>query len=353
MPSPPSKRPVSPNTPRVSTRPLESLPSARPMQTTARRLGSPEQGSANEEQTPRHPRAGFFVAGALLACVIALAAFPALALKAPTEAGLYRIGAFLGSIAALTLLMMAIGISITGQKMGMLWNARNTYSLSRLQIALWTLMALSALAATAACRAFGLFTGDADGVATALDIHIPAELLQAMGISLLSGALAPAILSMKSHASVSQRSLDAATSRVGGTVAAAGSLVVRPDGCPPLLRDLFQSDDVSAAGTVDVSKVQQFVITLILITTYLVMLLHMFWTGNAVDKDVPATISALPPLSPTFVYWLGISHLGYLAYKAAPAPTTTAGRARADTQGTTDASALSRSLPRPMPPSIG
>jgi hypothetical protein len=265
-----------------------------------------------------------------------------------------RLATFGGSLLALIFIMFAVGVGVTGQRIGVLWSARNTYSLSRLQIVLWTLLVLSALAAVVACRAHGLFVhGGESGLATALNIEIPTQLLVVMGISVASGAAAPAILSLKSQSSgPSQPALNAAEVRTGDNLQAVGRVIVRPVDAAPLIKDVFQGDEVSTAGTVDIGKLQQFIVTLLLVGVYFTMLLMMFWTGEApkpVDPNAVIGSSGLPPLSDSFVYLLGISHAGYLAYKAAPVVGTPTGA-----PGATSVSAplASQQLPRPQPPAI-
>ena len=258
-----------------------------------------------------------------------------------------RIGVFLGSLASLALMLAAIGVAVTGQLMGVLWTTRNAYSLSRCQIVMWTLLVLAALAAVAVCRAHGLFSvSGSGGVISALDIWIPGELLAVMGISLTSAVAAPAILSVKAQSEdASAAQLDAAAQRTGPGLRAMGQIMVRSLNLEPLARDLFQSDEVAKAGTVDIGKVQQAFVTVVLWLGYLGMVLGLFWTGawHAVDK-VAASITTLPGMSENFVYLLGISHAGYLAYKATPA-------APAAAPGSTPPQA-STATPRPTPPAI-
>jgi hypothetical protein len=247
-------------------------------------------------------------------------ALPGAAAKGPMT----RVFVFAIALMALYVLLMSISVGAAGKMSGVFWSNRNTYSLSRVQVVLWTWLILSALMAVVICRAWSMLdTGSADGLSAALDIYIPPELLTIMGISIASGAAAPAILSLKSQANApSQSALDAAATRLGADVHAVGKVFVRSDQCPPLFRDLFQSDDAAAAGTVDISKVQQFAVTLILWSVYLAMLIHLFYagvSGKAPPGLIPNT-TILPQLSETFVYLLAISHAGYLAYKAVPIP---------------------------------
>jgi hypothetical protein len=257
-----------------------------------------------------------------------------------------RLFVFVGSFAGLAATLMAIGVAVTGQRMGVLWTARNTYSLSRVQVTLWTLLVLSALAAVVVCRAHGLLVAAGSaGVGSALNIDIPPELLTVMGISVASGAAAPAILSLKTQADPPPvHELEAAESRVGGALAAVGNVAVRPSDCPPLVKDLFQGDEVSKAGTVDMGKVQQAIVTVILWCIYLAMLTQLFAAGESGPSKI-AGGTALPAMPDAFVYLLAISHAGYLAYKAAPAPGGASGTAAPP-------QSLSAVLPRPMPPRL-
>lgn len=264
-----------------------------------------------------------------------------------------RLVMFFGSMLALVTMMFSVGVAVTEQRMGVLWSGRNAYSLSRLQVVLWTMLVLSALAAVAACRAHGLFAAPgAAGMPTALNIEIPSELLLVMGISVASGAAAPAILSIKAQgAPVLAQQVNAAAARVGDAVGAVGHVLVRPDRRPPLIKDLFQGDEVAKAGTVDIGKLQQAIVTLILWGVYFGMLVEMFASGASSNVGKAAGSTAMPPMSEHFVYLLGISHAGYLAYKAAPS-STSADAKSPEATATTDGRRPSENMPRPLPPVI-
>lgn len=263
-----------------------------------------------------------------------------------------RLTMFFGSMLALVAMMFSVGVAITEQRMGVLWSARNAYSLSRLQVVLWTMLVLSALAAVAACRAHGLFAAaDTAGMTTALNIEIPNELLLVMGISVASGAAAPAILSLKAQAApVLPQQVNAAAARVGDAVGAVGHVLVRPDRRPPLIKDLFQGDEVAKAGTVDMGKLQQAIVTLILWGAYLGMLVELFASGASSNAGKSAGSTALPPMAENFVYLLGISHAGYLAYKAAPSSTSADAKSPGASTASTDGRQPSEAMPRPLPP---
>jgi hypothetical protein len=73
---------------------------------------------------------------------------------------------------------------------------------------------------------------------------------------------------------------------------------------------------VANAGVVDLSKVQQLLVTILLIGTYTFLLIHTF---SHADKG----IDSLPGIGPRFIELMGISHAGYLVYKATPKSTST------------------------------
>ena len=69
---------------------------------------------------------------------------------------------------------------------------------------------------------------------------------------------------------------------------------------------------MSVTGRVDLSKVQQALLTVIIISIYIAATIEGFTRGVAVER--------LPPLGPDAVRLLAISHAGYLAYRAVPKP---------------------------------
>jgi hypothetical protein len=81
---------------------------------------------------------------------------------------------------------------------------------------------------------------------------------------------------------------------------------------------MFKGDDEANANYLDLSKVQMFFFTIILVLIYGVALGTMFMgVGDGVNRTTLA-ITAFPTLSATMVTLLGISQAGYLAYKAVP-----------------------------------
>jgi hypothetical protein len=279
-----------------------------------------------------------------------------------TVAPYARLAIFFGCLVALLCWFMSVGVGVTGQRAGVLWTSRNTYSLSRLQLTLWSWIILSAFMATVICRMNYLFMpAQTGGFAGALNVVIHSELLQVMGISIASAALTPVILSWKSQSSVpsaetpplvSTAQLNAAADRIGAPIQAVGSVVVRDADYPPLFLDFFQGDEVGKAGLVDMGKVQQAIVSLVLIIGYLCILINMFITGDAGATPKVVGTTELPTLPQSVVNLLVISHAGYLAFKAAPAPVTTTTNAGAMNATPVVSTPPSTVLPRPAPPNI-
>lgn len=316
---------------------------------TSRPRARADAPAAPRRNTHKPWKARWYVLMAVLFALAALVVLPIVWPLKPQAAGAstQRLLMFAGALIALVMAMGAIGVGVTGQRMGVLWSARNSYSLSRLQICMWTLLIMAALAAVVACRAHGLLVPAASaGLEGALNIAIPNELLWVMGISVASAAAAPAILSVKAQADgASARQISDAERRVGDPIGTEGQVVIRDAGSDPMVKDLFQGDDVSKAGTVDIGKLQQAVVTLILWTIYFGMVARLLYTGDSAGPETANGLTQMPKMSDSFVYLLGISHAGYLAYKAAPSAAAAAGTPTA-------ASPVSIAAARPLPPSI-
>jgi hypothetical protein len=230
-----------------------------------------------------------------------------------------RVGTLTLTALGMIAFSISLGFAITKSADGIFLSSRNVYSLSRFQMVLWTVLILSAVMSAAAWRAW-----QPGGGGDVLAIVIHSELLQVMGISYVSAAATPALLSLKTQTATAGE-LASASSRLGETVHAKGQLVTRPPGATASITDLVQGDELANAGTIDLSKVQQLIITLLLVTVYAGMVFKLFLS----PAPFLGAQTELPELSQGLVNLLLISHGGYLAYKAASKP----GPADGDTQG--------------------
>jgi hypothetical protein len=210
-----------------------------------------------------------------------------------------------------TLEFMALGYVIKGRLSGVIIDARNCMSLSRLQMCGWTVLVLSAVFVAA-------IHNISSGAGSPLNIVIPYQLLIAMGISAASLVAAPAVLSLKAAQNPRVADLDSAAGKLDialiANVPSIGRVMGNSSSADASYTDLFTGDDVSNFDSPDIGKIQQFLITILLLSVY----------GAAVASSfigVDATYS-LPGIDNGFIWLLGVSHASYLAYKAAPHPST-------------------------------
>jgi len=226
-----------------------------------------------------------------------------LAMRAPQVVpGVAAAVVMAASILALAVLLEAVGRQITGRPLGIFLSGRNTYSLSRLQMAIWTVVMLGGILAIAICKAW-------ISARDALTMDIGGDVYAVMGISYATGAVVPGLLSLKAATPSTDDQRAGAADRSGDVVTGAGQRFERMPGMPALLSDLVKGDDLATAGTVDISKVQQLLITIGLVGFYIVLL---------IDRAMRLDFHGLPEFPSQFVNLLLVSHGGYLAYKAVP-----------------------------------
>lgn len=214
-----------------------------------------------------------------------------------------RLAAFIMTVVGLIVLLSAIGREIKHRPGGIVIDNRNRVSLSKLQATCWTVLIMSGLITVAAIR---LHRGDA----SPLNIEIGPDLLVVMGISAASMVAAPAILSLKADSPADPADL-ALAARIGD-VAPEGKVHGRPTPAQASWADIFRGDEVSNVNSPDLGKIQQFLITGLLLVYYAILLGRMCWEGSFADPV------KLPTFDESIVWLLGISHAGYLGYKAAP-----------------------------------
>jgi hypothetical protein len=206
-----------------------------------------------------------------------------------------------------------IGIAISGRPAGLIIDNRNRVSLSKLQAAAWSIVVLSAFVAAVFFRLRQLPSG-------AADIDIPQELLAVMGISATSLVAAPVILSLKSSETpVDGQEADTA-GKLGDNInsnASVGKVYARGDATDAQWLDIFRGEEVSNAASPDLSKLQQFLITVVVLAVYSGAIWGMF-AASGTPKAIATGITSLPKFSEHLAWLVGISHAGYLAYKAAP-----------------------------------
>jgi hypothetical protein len=182
----------------------------------------------------------------------------------------------------------------------LLIDERNKMSLSRLQVTVWSVIILCAIAS------IGLSRVEA-GVEDPLAIAIPEELLWVLGITGTALVGTPLIQKVKADAAVAN------PPNLGPGKAMLGRLVVNTTAAGADWTDIFMGEEASNSVHLDVGKVQMFYFTAIAALVYALSVLQAL--GAAASS-----IDSLPALSSGFVALLGLSNGAYLANKAVPRP---------------------------------
>jgi hypothetical protein len=206
------------------------------------------------------------------------------------------------ALGVLVILVMAwlLGWAIRGTPLGALTTRENRLSLSRLQLLVWTPIVLSAFMVGA-----GFLMG-VDRTRPPLPEY-GWQIWALLGISLSTTAASAGLNQTKRE----QPAAEAPNS-------AHGLLAFNTTADGPSVLDLFTGDEVGNEGQLDVSRFQQFLITALLFFLFVGLLVGQWWSVTPAPWGEWAKNEAIPHLSETFIALLGISHAGYLAFKAVP-----------------------------------
>lgn len=174
-------------------------------------------------------------------------------------------------------------------------DCRGRYSLTRFQVVVWTVVILSLVCGIAGGR---LIVGQAD----VLGFQIPGQVLGLLGISVGSTVLS-------------------STVKISKNATRPGHVAAHPlkssEGAPSFWQMLLVEEGAAADKTVDVTKFQNFIITVVLVIAYVALSVAKIYAQKSA-----ATIDSLPSFSSTFLVLLGISHAAYIGGKI-PSPTGT------------------------------
>jgi hypothetical protein len=182
----------------------------------------------------------------------------------------------------LTTITMIASKIISGSPFSWLINKQNRLSLSQLQMFLWTIMVFSAIFVSVIENIYGGY------LIGSIDIEIPEELWIAMGISTGSLVSSRVILDNK----ISD-SLETAFK--------------------PKLLDLVRSEIANTEKEIDLSRVQNLLITILLFFVYFTSLGSNLLHEVIRYGEMP--INKFPELNASFAWLLAISHGGYLVMK--------------------------------------
>lgn len=206
------------------------------------------------------------------------------------------------------------GHIITGVWRGVLIDARNKISLSRLQMLMWTVLVLAGFLVAVLINIF--WTPDNPPLKISLD----EQLWALLGISTASLVGSPLIKNSKKNEQPNdketEKTMKALESQGVDTshVRAEGKILVNEIPEDASWTDIFKGEESSNGANLDLAKIQMFFFTLVTWSVYAIAL------GNLFRKAVlgHTGIDAFPDVDGSMVALLGISHAGYLANKAVP-----------------------------------
>lgn len=233
-------------------------------------------------------------------------------------AGESKLWAWLAMLAILTAFTLGVGHALTGTWKAVLVDDRNKTSLSRLQLALWTGLVLSAFATAVAWNR-------AAGSDNPLAVEVPQELWLLMGISTASLAGSTLIKGdQEKRASVllntpaerlpptaAARKADVERTLAATDQVAEGQLARNQDAAMARWTDMFKGEGIGDFAYLDLGKVQLFFFTMVLVLLYAVTV------GAEFAALGESGFFAFPVFDEAMLALLGISHAGYLATKAA------------------------------------
>jgi hypothetical protein len=236
---------------------------------------------------------------------------------------------------SIALLGAALGWGTRGSIFGIWISAQNRISLARMQVSLWTIVVLGGYSAMALLnigaladliREFYIKPPNGTEVLPQAFPDMPAMILAALGISVASPMISSLIKNYSNGPSVdlqdASRSTDA--SGIGRFVdrSGDGNLEARSIPAQASLVDLFTGETEKDKNQVDVARLQNVVITFILVSSYATLL---FGLAREIAPDTIVTaldmktalFPSLPDPGGTFTTLLAASHATYLVSKRA------------------------------------
>ena len=240
----------------------------------------------------------------------------------PDDGSISILAPFLMLNAGIAGLIIALGFGAKRRAAGAWIDTRNRVSLARAQVIIWTAVALSGYAALAMFNAgFAAAFGFDKLASFSVFPQIPASIAAALGIAGLSPMLSSLILPTKDKPEVELRDPVSDVRKRGAAFFGADTsgLDKRETPMEASIADIFMGEENANKDTVDVSRLQNVVITVTLALGFFSVLAGMM---SAIDAQAllgakgPVFIS-LPAMGATFTSLLGISHATYLVSKAA------------------------------------
>jgi len=213
---------------------------------------------------------------------------------APTGGSVILVIQWLCVLASLIVICIMSGYLANGRVAGIFIDDRYRLSLARFQWVVWFVVLFS-----------GYFTGAVWDVAYGADLPvIDPNLFGLIGITTGSAVVSNLIVNTKK---------DEKSSVSGADPTLDGRIDKNLSPTEASWADLYLGEEEATRASVDVSRLQKFITTLLLVTVYL----QLLWTTFSATWLQYHSFS-MPVVGGNFITLLGASHAAYLAYKGTP-----------------------------------
>jgi len=220
------------------------------------------------------------------------------------------------SVATLVVFLMFLGRALTTRLLGFLINERKLMSLSRFQMALWTVLIIAAYLVIALMRVKA-------NVANPLVVTIDWQIWTLLGISTAALVGTPLLndSKRKKEPGKDAQSKSEILEKAGQPFDQSGTVVDKNrDGLlygnqsidDARFTDLFEGDELSNSRFIELGQVQMFFFTVLVALVYSVQLFHMIASPTLVTSPD----ASLPLLPEGLLALMGVSNAGYLGNKA-------------------------------------
>jgi hypothetical protein len=241
---------------------------------------------------------------------------------------------FILTMGSILLLMLAAGLATKGLWFGVLIDDRNRISMSRTQQVAWTTLLIAAMAIMGWFNAAGISLID-QSAQSAWDLfpYMPGALWAALGINLVATPYLSDVILDRKDPQRTAALRDPQSPDGASDPTAPPGLMVRQFVQPARLdingssseaswTDLITGETKGSERELDVSRIQHLVISGTLLTSYFMSLAAAVGdiSGESIMKAIAANMSIFTNMpgvgTTTFLGLLGVSHAGYLVFKA-------------------------------------
>jgi hypothetical protein len=216
--------------------------------------------------------------------------------------------AWLTAVVAMTIVMALIGKAYTGRVTGLLIDWRNRMSLSRLQLALWTILVSTSVLVSC------LFNLQEENYEEALNIGIDYHLIIILVLAASSNLLSQRLiwLRLERHGAtvLRRQSQPGALDGPEDTWTATNMVLRNRDLSDADWSDLVRSDNANDQNRIDIAKAQFLLVTLVFVGIYAIGFWDMFRAG-----ELESQILHSPRIAGSLLFLFVVSHILYIGSK--------------------------------------